>query len=138
MLSPVEGFRGHPGSAGWCLLFASLDVLRGRLRSWSGPSHLPGPLRYLHGCNLPGRNFPASLRPAPRDAARARAPAGPRADGEPGRAARRRRAASSRARAAARCSPASPPRRREGRPAASSRVLGDRETVPVVRSPFQI
>lgn len=41
----------------------------GRLRPWSRPSRLPRPLRYLHGCNLSGRNFPASLRPAPRDAA---------------------------------------------------------------------
>lgn len=56
--------------------FASLEVLGGRLRWRSGPSHLPGWRRYLHGRNLSGCNFPESLRPAPRDAARARAPAG--------------------------------------------------------------
>lgn len=94
--------------------FASPEVLMGRLRWWSGPSHLSRSRRYLQGCNLSGCNFPASLRPAPRDAALARAPAGLRAAGKPGRAARPRRAAPCLVPAAARRR-ASPPWRCEGR-----------------------
>lgn len=107
---------------------ASLEGLRGSLRSWSGPSHLPSQRRYLQGYNLSRCNFLASLRPSPRDAARERAPASPSAVPEPRGAARRRCAAPSGAPAAAHRSLASRPELREGRLAAWSRVLRDSET----------
>lgn len=133
---PSASFPGTlAGSAGWRLLLLPGGP-QGKAAFPERPAHLPGRRRYLQGCNL-RCNFPASLRPAPRDAARARAPARRSAAPEPRGAARGRRAAPSRAPAAARRSLASPPGLREGRLAASSRVLGDRETVAVV-SPLQI
>lgn len=124
---PSASFPGTlAGSAGWRLLLLPGGP-QGKAAFPERPAHLPGRRRYLQGCNL-RCNFPASLRPAPRDAARARAPARRSAAPEPRGAARGRRAAPSRAPAAARRSLASPPGLREGRLAASSRVLGDRET----------
>lgn len=87
---PSAGFPGTlAGSAGWRLLLLPGGP-QGKAAFPERPAHLPGRRRYLQGCNL-RCNFPASLRPAPRDAARARAPARRSAAPEPRGAARPRR-----------------------------------------------
>lgn len=98
--------------------FASLEVPGGSAAFAERPLPPSRCAALLTWLQLVGCNFPASLRPAPSDAARTRAPAGRSAARE----------LPSRAPAAARRSPASQPRRGSGRPAASSRVLRDRET----------
>lgn len=125
--SPVQAFRGHsPGAQAGASSY-SPEARRGRLRSRSGPPTCPvGGVTYKAvTCAATSRR--ASAPPLVTRPARGLPPAGaqPRSPAEP------------RAPAAARRSPASPPGLREGRLAASSRVLGDRETVAVV-SPLQI